>query len=67
LQGSLAIDSRTSESRGFAQWAGTAVLSWSGGVAYLPGSELGGLLDISPTSVELRMTPVEAFGPEEED
>jgi hypothetical protein len=35
--------------------------------AYLPGSELGGLLDISPTLVDPRIIPVEAHGPDEED
>jgi hypothetical protein len=43
----------------------TKIQTWGG--AYLPGSELGGLLDISPTSVDPRITFVEAYGLDEDD
>lgn len=41
--------------------------SKKGEAAYLPGSELGGLLDTSPTSVDPRIMPVEAYGLDEDE
>lgn len=46
---------------------GNAKRNLKGGFAYLPGSELGGLLDTSPTSVDPRTKPVEAYGLDEDE